>query len=416
MATRPSHLSPHFETFMYDHIPAYPGDPILSLFQDFQRDEHQHKVNLSIGLYYDDAGRIPVLDSTRVAADRLREARAPHTYLPMEGLAAYRQGVQRLVFGADCTALADGRIATLQTLGGSGALRLGAEFIKRYFPDSAVWISDPTWDNHRVIFSAAGLDVHTYPYYDATTNGVRIDAMLATFEALPARSVVLLQPCCHNPTGIDLSRDTWRDVINVFTRRELIPFLDMAYQGFGDGLDEDAWAVRAMTDAGLPVIVGNSFSKNFSLYGERVGGLSIVCKSEGEAATVLSQLQAGVRRTYSSPALFGAQLVAAVLGDEALRAKWEGEVAAVRERIKRMRGALKTRLDAQLPGRRFDTLVTQRGMFSYTGIAATDVDRLRTEHGVYLLRSGRMCIAGLNDANVDHVAASIAAVLGGALH
>ncbi|NTX30904.1 aspartate/tyrosine/aromatic aminotransferase [Burkholderia pyrrocinia] len=399
---------------MYEHIPAYPGDPILSLFQAFQQDAHPHKVNLSIGLYYDDAGRIPVLDSTRIAAGRLREAGAPHTYLPMEGLAAYRQGVQRLVFGADCAALAEGRIATLQTLGGSGAIRLGAEFVKRYFPDSAIWISDPTWDNHRVIFSAAGLDVHTYPYYDEARNDIRVDAMLATLDALPARSVVLLQPCCHNPTGLDLNRDAWRAVIDVLARRGLIPFLDMAYQGFGDGLADDAWAVRAIVDAGLPVIVGNSFSKNFSLYGERVGGLSIVCASAGEAATVLSQLQAGVRRTYSSPPLFGAQLVSTVLNDDALRAGWEDEVAQVRTRIKRMRGELKARLDARLPGRAFDALVAQRGMFSYTGIAAADVDRLRASHGVYLLRSGRMCIAGLNDGNVDHVANAIADVLGGA--
>ncbi|MCA8157900.1 aspartate/tyrosine/aromatic aminotransferase [Burkholderia contaminans] len=400
---------------MYAHIPAYPGDPILSLFQTFQQDAHPNKVNLSIGLCYDDAGRIPVLDSTRIAAERLREAGAPHTYLPMEGLAAYRQGVQRLVFGADCAALAEGRIATLQTLGGSGAIRLGAEFVKRYFPDSAVWISDPTWDNHRVIFSAAGLDVHTYPYYDEARNDIRVDAMLATLDALPPRGVVLLQPCCHNPTGLDLGRDAWQAVIDVLARRGLIPFLDMAYQGFGDGLDDDAWAVRAIVDAGLPAIVGNSFSKNFSLYGERVGGLSIVCAGAGEAATVLSQLQAGVRRTYSSPPLFGAQLVSTVLNDDALRARWEDEVAQVRTRIKRMRGALKAQLDMRVPGRSFDALVAQRGMFSYTGIAADDVERLRTGHGVYLLRSGRMCIAGLNDANVDHVANAIADVLGGAL-
>ncbi|RXV71324.1 aspartate/tyrosine/aromatic aminotransferase [Burkholderia stabilis] len=399
---------------MYEHIPAYPGDPILSLFQAFQQDAHPRKVNLSIGLCYDEAGRIPVLDSTRIAAERLREAGAPHTYLPMEGLAAYRQGVQRLVFGADCAALAEGRIATLQTLGGSGAIRLGAEFVKRYFPDSAIWISDPTWDNHRVIFSAAGLDVHTYPYYDEARNDIRVDAMLATLDALPARSVVLLQPCCHNPTGLDLSRDAWREVIDVLVRRGLIPFLDMAYQGFGDGLADDAWAVRAIVDAGLPAIVGNSFSKNFSLYGERVGGLSIVCANAVEAATVLSQLQAGVRRTYSSPPLFGAQLVSTVLNDDALRAQWEDEVAQIRTRIKRMRSELKARLDARLPGRAFDALVAQRGMFSYTGIAAADVDRLRALHSVYLLRSGRMCIAGLNDANLDTVANAFADVLGGA--
>lgn len=395
---------------MFEHIPAYPGDPILSLFQAFQRDTRARKVNLSIGLYYDEAGRVPVLPSTRSAAERVHEAGASHTYLPMEGLASYRDALQRVVFGAGSAALRDGRIVTLQTLGGSGALRLGAEFLKRYYPDSAVWVSDPTWDNHRVIFSAAGLDVHTYPYYDPRTNGIRFDEMLATLDALPARSVVLLQPCCHNPTGIDLSREQWHAVIGVLQTRGLIPFLDMAYQGFGEGLAEDAWAVRAVAESGLPCIVSNSFSKNFSLYGERCGGLSFVCENVAQAANVLSQLQAGVRRTYSSPPLFGAQLISTVLNDAQLNGQWTQEVTNVRERIQRMRSELKRRLDALLPGRSFDSLVEQRGMFSYTGLSAASVDCLREERGVYLLRSGRLCIAGLNEANLDDVANAIADV------
>ncbi|AOJ82867.1 MULTISPECIES: amino acid aminotransferase [Burkholderia] len=396
---------------MFEHIHAYPGDPILSLFQAFQRDPEPRKVNLSIGLYYDESGAVPVLDSVRAAAARLSERHDAHTYLPMEGMADYRRALQSLLFGAGSTALRDKRIATVQTVGGSGALRLGADLLKRYFPDSAIWIGDPTWDNHRVLFAAAGLDVHTYPYYDAATNGIRFDAMTATLDTLPARAIVLLQPCCHNPTGIDLSREQWRELAALCGRRGLIPFLDIAYQGFGDSLDDDAWPIRAMTDAGLPVFVSHSFSKNFSLYGERCGGLSIACANESEAARVLSQIQAGVRRIYSSPPLHGARLISTVLNDAALAQQWARDVAAMRERIKRMRSALAARLAALVPGASFDYLVEQRGMFSYTGLAPAEVDALRERDGVYLLRSGRACIAGLSDANVDHVANAIAGVL-----
>jgi aromatic-amino-acid transaminase len=396
---------------MFEHVTPYPGDPILSLFQDFQRDAQPRKVNLSIGLYYDENGSIPVLSSVRSAAARVAEAGAPHTYLPMEGTPAFRAAVQRLVFGGDCAAVHDKHVATIQTLGGSGALRLGAEFIKRYFPDSAIWLSDPTWDNHRVLFVGAGLDVHTYPYYNRETNGIRFDDMLATLDTLPARSVVLLQPCCHNPTGIDMTREQWQAVIARLTQRQLIPFVDMAYQGFGDGLAEDAWPIRALCDAGLAFLVSNSFSKNFSLYGERCGGLSFVCAGEREAASVLSQVQAGVRRMYSSPPLHGTQLISTVLNDADLTAEWDAEVAGMRTRIKRMRAALRERLEAAVPGMAFDYLTTQRGMFSYTGILPGEVDALRERYSVYLLRSGRLCVAGLNDANLDLVADAISAVL-----
>ncbi len=396
---------------MFQHVTPYPGDPILSLFQDFQRDPRAGKVNLSIGLYYDGHGAIPVPDSVRAAAARVAQQGSPHTYLPMEGAAALREATQRLVFGDACAARRAQRIATLQTLGGSGALRLGAEFIRRYFPDSAIWLSDPTWDNHRVLFSGAGLDVHTYPYYDPATQGLRFDAMLATLDALPPRSVVLLQPSCHNPTGIDPDRAQWQALIAVLVRRELIPFVDIAYQGFGDGVAEDAWPIRAMCEAGLSLLVSNSYSKNFALYGERCGALSFVCQHADEAARVLSQLQAGVRRTYSSPPLHGARLVSTILGDPALAAQWHDDVAAMRARIRRMRAGLRERLAAALPAHRFDALVAQRGMFSYTGLQPDEVDALRTRHGVYLLRSGRLCVAGLNETNLDPVADAIARVL-----
>ncbi|SOZ39292.1 amino acid aminotransferase [Cupriavidus neocaledonicus] len=396
---------------MFAHIPAYAGDPILSLMEAYQADSRQHKANLSIGLYYDEDGRIPVLSSVGAAARQLAGLDDPHTYLPMEGMAGYRHALQQLVFGADSRALQENRVATIQSVGGSGALRIGAEFLKLYFPGSAVWISDPSWENHQVLFAGAGVAVHHYPYYDPQTNGLRFGDMLATIGALPARSVVLLQPSCHNPTGIDLSRTQWAELIEVLRQRGLIPFLDMAYQGFGEGLEEDAWPVRALVDAGLPFLVSNSFSKNFSLYGERCGGLSVVTPDEDEARRVLGQLKAAVRRVYSSPPLHGARLISTVLGNPALASQWAAEVAQMRERIARMRGALRERLEASLPGMPFGYLTAQRGMFSYTGLAPAQADRLREAHGVYMLRSGRMCVAGLNPANVDHVAHAMAAVL-----
>jgi len=396
---------------MFEHVAPYAGDPILSLLEIFHTDPRTHKANLSIGLYYDQDGRIPVLGSVHEAATLLQRHEAPHTYLPMEGMASYREAVQTLVFGANSEVLRHKRVATIQSVGGSGAIRVAAEFLKTVFPDSAVWVSDPTWDNHRALFAGAGFTVNTYPYYNAQTNGLNFDEMIAMFESLPANSVVLMQPCCHNPTGVDLSQDQWREVIRVVEQRKLIPFMDMAYQGFGDGLQEDAWAIRAMADAGLVFVVSNSFSKNFSLYGERVGGLSFVCPNETEAALVLGQLKATVRRIYSNPPLHGAQLVSTVLGDERLTRMWEGEVTQMRERIKSMRLRLKEVLQARLPEVSAEYCVTQRGMFSYTGITADEVDLLREKYAVYLVRSGRICVAGLNEANIDHVAQSMSEVL-----
>lgn len=303
------------------------------------------------------------------------------------------------------------RVATIQTLGGSGALKVGADFLKRYFPDSGVWVSDPTWENHVAIFTGAGFEVSTYPWYDESTHGVRFNDLLATLNTLPARSIVLLHPCCHNPTGADLTPSQWDAVIEIMKTRDLIPFLDIAYQGFGAGMEEDAYAIRAIASAGLPALVSNSFSKIFSLYGERVGGLSVVCEGADIAERVLGQLKATVRRIYSSPPNFGAQVVAAVLSDEALKAGWLAEVEAMRTRIMTMRQALVKVLNAEIPGRNFDYLLQQRGMFSYTGLSAKQVDRLRDEFGVYLIASGRMCVAGLNDANVQRVARAFAAVM-----
>lgn len=395
---------------MFQNVDAYAGDPILSLMERFKEDPRSDKVNLSIGLYYNEEGIIPQLQA--VAEARLNAV--PHgasLYLPMEGLNAYRNTIAPLLFGADHPVLAQKRVATIQTLGGSGALKVGADFLKKYFPDSGVWVSDPTWENHVAIFEGAGFNVETYPWFDSETNGVRVEALLEKLKTLPARSIVLLHPCCHNPTGADLTNDQWDAVIEVLKARNLIPFLDIAYQGFGAGMEDDAYAIRAVASAGLPVLVSNSFSKIFSLYGERVGGLSVVCEDAEAASRVLGQLKATVRRIYSSPPNFGAQVVATVLGDEQLKASWLAEVESMRKRILSMRQELVNVLKEAVPGHNFDYLIRQRGMFSYTGLSAAQVDRLRDEFGVYLIASGRMCVAGLNASNVHRVAQAFAAVM-----
>ena len=397
---------------MFQNVDAYAGDPILSLMETFKQDPRDHKVNLSIGLYYNEAGIIPQLQAVAAAEECLQAQ--PHQaslYLPMEGLGPYRNAIAPLLFGKEHPMLQAGRIASIQTLGGSGALKVGADFLKRYFPDASVWVSDPTWENHVAIFNGAGFNVNTYPWYDDATNGVKFDAFIAKLKTLPKQSIVLLHPCCHNPTGADLTNAQWDQTVEVLKAQELIPFLDIAYQGFGAGMEEDAYAIRVIAAAGLPALVSNSFSKIFSLYGERVGGLSIVCDSAEESARVLGQLKATVRRNYSSPPNFGAQVVSCVLNDEALLNNWLAEVEAMRLRIIEMRQVLVNVLNSKLPGKNFDYLLKQRGMFSYTGLSAQQVDRLREEFGVYLIASGRMCVAGLNSRNVNQVAEAFAAVM-----
>jgi len=397
---------------VFQNVAAYAGDPILSLMETFKQDERAHKVNLSIGLYYNAQGAIPQMDAVAKAEALLNaKPQMASLYLPMEGLAPYRGAVAPLLFGADHPVLKAGRIATIQTLGGSGALKVGADFLKHYFPNSQVWVSDPTWENHVAIFAGAGFTVNTYPWYDSETNGVKFDALLEKLNTLPAQSIVLLHPCCHNPTGADLTNDQWDKVTEVLKSRELIPFLDIAYQGFGGGMEDDAYAIRAIAAAGLPALVSNSFSKIFSLYGERVGGLSVVCDSADEASRVLGQLKATVRRNYSSPPNFGAQVVSCVLNNAELKANWLAEVEEMRLRILEMRGTLVEVLNQAAPGKNFDYLLKQRGMFSYTGLSAEQVDRLRNEFGVYLIASGRICMAGLNHNNVRQVAEAIAAVI-----
>ncbi len=404
---------------MFQHVEPFAGDPILSLNEDFQRDPRPGKINLSIGIYFDDAGRIPVLDSVRTAEAKVGAAAGPKPYLPIEGAANFRAAVQQLLFGDGHEAIASRRVATLQSVGSSGGLKVGADFIARWFPQSEVWVSDPTWDNHRSMFEGAGLAVHTYPYYDAASGGLAFDAMLARMQRLPPHSIVLLHACCHNPTGVDLTRAQWEALIPVFAERCLLPYLDLAYQGFGDGIEADAFAVRALAAArdreGRPLsfFVANSFSKSMSLYGERCGALSVVCPDEAQMTNVLGQLKFTVRRNYSSPPIHGGQVVATVLTDPALRKSWESELEAMRQRILAMRTALHQVLRKKMPLRDFDYFLTQRGMFSYTGLTPAQVDRLREEFAVYLVRSGRMCVAGLNTSNVEATALAMAAVLDG---
>ena len=397
---------------MFQHLEPYAGDPILSLNEAFQADPRPHKVNLSIGIYFDDEGRIPVLDCVRRAEAQLLEASGPKPYLPMEGSGPMRRAVQALLFGPSHEAVTSGRVATLQTVGSSGGLKVGADFLRRWFPGSAIWVSDPTWDNHRAVFEGAGLSVHTYPYYDAATGGLAFEAMCEALGRLPPRSVVLLHACCHNPTGVDLNVAQWQQLIPLLRERELLPYLDLAYQGYGDGIEEDAYAVRALADAGLRFFLANSFSKSMSLYGERAGALSVVCADAAEAQLVLGQMKATVRRNYSSPGIHAAGVVARVLTEPALRASWESDVRAMRERIAQMRVALHEVISARVPGRDFGYFLSQRGMFSYTGLSAAQVDTLREAHAVYLVRSGRMCVAGLNHGNVHRAAQAMAAVLG----
>lgn len=397
---------------MFQDIPAYFGDSILTLMEEFKADPRPAKVNLSIGLYYDDEGNIPLPAALASAKERIISADdGAQSYLPMTGLASFNSATQELLFGKDSKALQQKRVFTVQTVGGSGALKVGADFLYAAFPKSKVWVSDPTWDNHIGIFKGAGFEVDKYPYFDPTTGRVNFPAMLETLAQLPPASIVLLHPCCHNPTGADLDNAQWDQVVALIQSRQLIAFLDIAYQGFGAGIDEDAYLIRALESAGCSFLVSNSFSKICSVYGDRVGGLSVVCTTAEEADRVGGQLQATVRRNYSSPPAFGARLVSCVLNDYRLRTQWRSEVDAMRGRILDMRTALHTALTQLVPDQDFNYLLNQRGMFSYTGLSAQQVQVLRDRFGIYLVRTGRLCISGLRPSNVETVAAAMAQVL-----
>ena len=388
-----------------------PRDPILGLNESFNADTRTTKVNLGVGVYFDDNGKIPLLGAVKIAEKKRLEAMPPRGYQPIEGLGAYNQAVQTLLFGKESALLAEGRVITAEALGGTGALKVGADYLKRLQPGATVYISDPSWENHRALFESAGFPVETYPYYDAATRGVNFDGMKAKLNSLPAGSIIVLHACCHNPTGADLSEAQWRDTIDAIRARGMIAYIDMAYQGFADGIAEDALALNLFAASGLQFFVSSSFSKSFSLYGERVGALSIVTSSKDEATRVMSQVKRVIRTNYSNPPIHGGAVVAAVLADPELRQMWEDELAGMRDRIRAMRVSLVEKLNARGVAQDFSFVAKQRGMFSYTGLNAEQVERMRSEFGIYAVSTGRICLAALNTKNIDYVADAIAAVL-----
>ena len=399
---------------LFAAVEMAPRDPILGLNEQFNADTNPAKVNLGVGVYFDDTGKLPLLECVQQAEKMMMEAPKARGYLPIDGIAAYDKAVQGLVFGAESAAVRAGRIATVQALGGTGGLKVGADLLKRMSPNATVLISDPSWENHRALFEGAGFNVAQYPYYDAskrdTEGGIDFAGMLGALEDAAAGTIVVLHACCHNPTGYDITADQWAQVIAAVKERQLVPFLDMAYQGFGEGIKEDGAVVGMFIDAGLDFFVATSFSKSFSLYGERVGALSVVCASKDEADRVLSQLKRVIRTNYSNPPTHGAQVVAMVLTTPALRALWEQELAGMRVRIKEMRVALQAKLSAAGLEQDMSFITRQKGMFSYSGLGKDQMQRLRSEFGIYGVDSGRICVAALNSRNIDATVAAIVAV------
>ncbi|CAH0166393.1 aromatic-amino-acid transaminase [Pseudomonas frederiksbergensis] len=396
---------------LFSAVEMAPRDPILGLNEAFNADTRTTKVNLGVGVYCDEQGRIPLLRAV-VEAETIRAAQhVSRGYLPIDGIAAYDQAVQKLLFGNDSPLIAAGRVITTQAVGGTGALKIGADFLKQLLPNAVVAISDPSWENHRALFETAGFPVQNYRYYDAATHDVNRAGLLEDLNALPSGSIVVLHACCHNPTGVDLSPADWKNVLDVVKAKGHVPFLDMAYQGFGDGIDEDAAAVRLFAESNLTFFVSSSFSKSFSLYGERVGALSIVSESKEESARVLSQVKRVIRTNYSNPPTHGASIVAAVLNSPVLRAQWEEELAEMRLRIRGMRTQMVDLLAKNAPQRDFSFVGRQRGMFSYSGLTVEQVTRLRNEFGIYALDTGRICVAALNQSNIDAVTKAIVQVI-----
>ncbi len=388
-----------------------PRDPILGLTEAFNAEKNPSKVNLGVGVYYNDEGKIPLLAAVRAAEKTRLEAAPPRGYQPIEGTVAYNQAVQNLLFGKDSALLAEGRVITAQCLGGTGALKVGADYLKRLLPDTKVYISDPSWENHKALFESAGFAVENYPYYDAATRGVNFEGMKSCLKSLPAKSVIVLHACCHNPTGADLTTAQWQEVVAAVKERNLVAFIDMAYQGFADGIEPDAVAPRLFAESGLQFFVSSSFSKSFSLYGERVGALSIVTASKEESGRVLSQVKRVIRTNYSNPPTHGGAIVAAVLSSPELRQMWEDELAGMRERIRTMRTGLVDKLKTRGVAQDFSFVAKQRGMFSYTGLTAAQVERMKSEYGIFAVSTGRICLAALNNKNIDYVADAMAAIL-----
>lgn len=395
----------------FSSVPLAPRDPILGMSEAFAADPRPSKVNLGVGVYVDENGKIPVLRAVREAEQARAATAAPRGYLPIDGIAAYDAAVQKLLFGENSPLVASGRVVTAQGLGGTGALKIAADFLRRALPEATVLISDPSWENHRALFEQAGFAVNTYPYYDASTFGLDFAGMSAALRSAAPGTVVVLHACCHNPTGVDLDAGQWAEVVRIVRERRLIPVLDFAYQGFGDGIDADATAIKLFADSGLDFFVASSFSKSFSLYGERVGALTVVATDKDEATRILSQMKRVIRANYSTPPTHGGSVIAAILGDARLRALWEEDLAGMRDRIKAMRQQLVDGLKKRGVKRDFGFVLRQRGMFSYSGLAPEQMQRLATDFGIYGLSTGRICVAALNPRNIDAVCDAIAAVL-----
>ena len=396
---------------LFSAVEMAPRDPILGLNEQFNADTNPRKVNLGVGVYFDDNGKLPLLQCVQAAEKTLMATPTARGYLPIDGIAAYDSAVKGLVFGADSEPVKAGRVATVQAIGGTGGLKIGADFLKRLSPNATVLISDPSWENHRALFTNAGFTVDTYAYYDAEQRGVNFAAMLASLKAAAPGTIVVLHACCHNPTGYDITPAQWAQVIAVVREGRLTPFLDMAYQGFGYGIQEDGAVIDQFVAAGLNFFVSTSFSKSFSLYGERVGGLSVLCSDKEEASRVLSQLKIVIRTNYSNPPTHGGAVVAAVLNNPELRALWEKELGEMRVRIKAMRQKLVDGLKAAGVQQDMSFITSQIGMFSYSGLSKDQMVRLRTEFGIYGTDTGRMCVAALNSQNIDYVCQSIAKVV-----
>ncbi|NBO85489.1 MAG: aspartate/tyrosine/aromatic aminotransferase [Burkholderiaceae bacterium] len=396
---------------LFSSVQLAPKDPIFGLTEAYTADQRPGKVNLGVGVYYTDEGKVPLLRAVLEAEKEVVAKEAPRAYIPIEGPNPYNSAVQNLLFGKDSALIQAGRVVTAECLGGTGALRVGGDFVKRLEPNSQAAISSPSWENHRGIFEAAGYTVLDYTYFDPKTRGVDFDGMVKSLESFPAKTLVILHACCHNPTGADLTKDQWKTIISICQQKQLIPFLDIAYQGFADGIEEDGAAVRMFADSGMSFFVSSSFSKSFSLYGERVGALSIVTQNKEESARVLSQLKRVIRTNYSNPPTHGAAIVATVLNSPKLRQMWEDELAQMRERIKSMRHGLKEKLAAAGISHDFSFIEAQRGMFSYSGLTADQVAKLQEQDAIYALSTGRICVAALNSKNIDRVAQAIARVL-----
>jgi aromatic-amino-acid transaminase len=388
-----------------------PRDPILGINEAFAADTRPNKVNLGVGVYYDENGKLPLLQAVK-EAENIRVAQGlPRGYLPIEGVPLYNQAVQGLLFGSDSPIVTNSRAATFEALGGTGGLKIGADFLKRLLPNAEVMISDPSWENHRALFESAGFKVSTYPYYDAASHGVNFAGMVKSLETAAQGTIFVLHACCHNPTGVDLTNEQWAQVVSLIKARGLTAFLDMAYQGFGDGIAEDSAALNMFSASGMSFFVSSSFSKSFSLYGERVGALTVVTQDKDETTRVTSQIKRVIRTNYSNPPTHGASVVASVLSTPTLRKMWENELGGMRTRIKAMRTGFVDGLKAHGVERDFSFVARQRGMFSYSGLTAAQVERLQKEYGIYAVSTGRICVAALNNKNLDYVVGAIAKVL-----